>query len=246
LNIVEKRHERAERIRNRVRATMLVQDIEHFKTLSVVQSTLVVEEEPKRTLADSSPNLPFPEKTRRNIGRSRDQQRLIGEQGTVFGLTEPIENHVINVQVCLDILEDGKLESFRRPKRNHRGSNNQWRRRNRRRRPDTNRRHPRRRSRHMRRSRRLSRQDCRGNTAVRGERHSQFRSRRLREMVMGQRTPWRSSERRRRRHRCRAMMISHSRRRNRNTRRWRNPMRNPMTMEYDRRNRFRDWAREVV
>jgi hypothetical protein len=77
LNVVEKRHERAERIRNCVRVTMLVQDIEHFKTLAVVQSTLVVEEEPKRTLADSRPNLPFPEKTRRNIGRSRDQQRLI-------------------------------------------------------------------------------------------------------------------------------------------------------------------------
>ena len=76
LHVVEKRHERAERIRYRVRASMLVQDSEHFKTLAVVQSTLVIKKEPKRTLADSRPNLPFPEKTRRDIGRSCDQQRL--------------------------------------------------------------------------------------------------------------------------------------------------------------------------
>ena len=77
LHVVETIHKHDERIRYPVRAAMLVQDSEHFKTLAMVQSTFAIEEEPKRTLADSRPNLPFPEITRRNIGRSRDQQRLI-------------------------------------------------------------------------------------------------------------------------------------------------------------------------
>ncbi len=91
---------------------MLVQDSEHFKTLAVVQSPLVIEEEPKRTLTDSGPNWPLPEKTSRDIRRSRDQQRLIRELGAVLGLTEPVEDHVINIQVCFWILEGGKLESL--------------------------------------------------------------------------------------------------------------------------------------
>jgi hypothetical protein len=110
LHVVEKRHERSERIHNRVRATMLVQDSKHFKALAVVQGPFVIEEELKRTFTDSGSNLPLPEKTSRDIRRSRDQQRLIRELGAVLGLTEPVEDNVINIQVCFCILEGGKLE----------------------------------------------------------------------------------------------------------------------------------------
>jgi hypothetical protein len=130
---------------------MLVQDSEHFKALAVVQGPFVIKEEPKRTFTDSGSNLPLPEKTSRDIRRSRDQQRLIQELGAVFGLTEPVEDYVINIQVCLCILEGGKLERLRRPERSRKGRNNQRRRRNWRRRRDTTQSQPSRRSRQMRR-----------------------------------------------------------------------------------------------
>ena len=81
MHVIEKRHERAVCIHNRGRATMLVQDSEHFKALAVVQGPFVIEEEPKRTFTDSGLNLPLPEKTSLDIQRSRDQQRLIQELG---------------------------------------------------------------------------------------------------------------------------------------------------------------------
>jgi hypothetical protein len=188
LHVIEKRHERAERIHNCGRATMLVQDSKRFKALVVVQGPFVIEEEPKRTFTDSGLNLPLPEKTSLDIRRSRDQQRLIQELGAVLRLTEPVEDYVINIQVCFCILEGRKLDRLRRPERSHQGSNNQWRRRNRRRRLDTTRSQPSRRSRHMRRNWMRSQWDCRGDTAVRGKQHRQVRHGRGRDIAMGQRT----------------------------------------------------------
>jgi hypothetical protein len=72
LHVVEKGQESPERIRNRVRPAMLVQDVKHLKSLAVIKSPLVIEEEPKRTLADRRPNLTLPEKTSSNVGRSRN------------------------------------------------------------------------------------------------------------------------------------------------------------------------------
>jgi len=183
---------------------MLVQNGEHFKALAVIESALVVEKEPKRTLADRRTKLPLPKKTSSNVGRSRNQQRFIRELGAVLGLTEPVEDHVIDVQVGLRILEDGKLEILRRrTKRHRRGRDDHCRRRNWRRRYTTTQ------NGNWRKNRRRSRRDCCGNTNRVRERHRQIR--RGREIFMGQRTMRRSSKSSGRCHRCRRMMMSHRR-----------------------------------
>ncbi len=52
---------------------MLVQHGQNLKPLAVVKSPLIVKEMTERTLANSISNLPLPEETSRNIGRSSNQ-----------------------------------------------------------------------------------------------------------------------------------------------------------------------------
>ena len=71
--VVEEGHEHAEGIRDRVRATMLVQHGRHLKALAMVKSPLIVKKKTKGALTNSIPNLPLPEETNRDIGRSSNQ-----------------------------------------------------------------------------------------------------------------------------------------------------------------------------
>ena len=128
LYVVEEGHKRAEGIRNCVWVTMLVQHGQHLKALAVVKSPLIVKEKAERTLANSIPNLPLPEKTSHDIGRSSNES-IIQTLGGVLGLTKIILDHVMHIQISFGILDDRKLERIQRPKRNRSGREDQLRRR---------------------------------------------------------------------------------------------------------------------
>jgi hypothetical protein len=106
----------------------LVQHGQHLKALAVVKSPLIVEEKTKRTLTNSISKLPLPKETSHDIGSSSDQS-VIRTLGGVLGLTEIILDHVVHIQISFRVLDDGKLERVRRPKRNRSGMDDQRRRR---------------------------------------------------------------------------------------------------------------------
>ncbi len=73
LYVIEEGHERAEGIRDCVWATMLVQHGQHLKALAVVKSPRIVKKKMERILTNSILNLPLPEETSHDIGRSSNQ-----------------------------------------------------------------------------------------------------------------------------------------------------------------------------
>jgi hypothetical protein len=107
---------------------MLVQHGQHLKALAVVKSPLIVKEKVERTLANSIPKLPLPEKTSHDIGRNSNQS-IIRTLGGVLGLTKIILDHVVHIQISFGVLDDGELERLQRPKRNCSGREDQHRRR---------------------------------------------------------------------------------------------------------------------
>jgi len=84
---------------------MLVQHGQHLKTLAVVTSPLILKEKAKRTLTNSIPNLPLPEKTSHDIGRSSNQS-VIQTLGGVLRLTKIKQDHVVHIQISLGIHDD--------------------------------------------------------------------------------------------------------------------------------------------
>ncbi len=106
----------------------MVQHGQRLKDLAMVKSPLIVKRKMERTLTNSIPNLPLPEETSRDIGRSSNQS-IIRTLGDVLGLTKIILDNVMHIQIRFGILDDRKLERLRRPKRNRSGREDQLRRR---------------------------------------------------------------------------------------------------------------------
>ena len=106
----------------------MVQHGQHLKALAVVKSPLIVKKKTKGALANSIPNLPLPEETSRDIGRSSNQS-IIRTLGGVLWLTKVILDNVVHIQIRFGVLDERKLERLQRPKRNRSGREDQLRRR---------------------------------------------------------------------------------------------------------------------
>ncbi len=90
---------------------MLVQDCQHFKSLSVVFGACIFEEKPKCPIPGSNTNLTFPKMTGLSVGRVCEKS-VIRTNGGIFRKMEVIINEVLQVQVTLTILDFRKLEWF--------------------------------------------------------------------------------------------------------------------------------------
>jgi len=83
----------------------LVQHGQHLKALAVVKSLLILKEKAERTLMNSIPNVPLPEKTSHDIGRSSNQS-IIRMLGGVLALMKIKQDHVVHIQISFGILDD--------------------------------------------------------------------------------------------------------------------------------------------
>ena len=84
---------------------MLVQHGQHLKALAVVKSLHILKEKAERTLMNSIPNVPLPEKTSHDIGRSSNQS-IIQMLGGVLVLTKIKQDQVVHIQISFGILDD--------------------------------------------------------------------------------------------------------------------------------------------
>jgi hypothetical protein len=219
LNVVEKRHKSRECVRDRVGATVAIENINHFKTLVVETQTSVLEKKAKPPILDSNAELTLPITTGLRIGRISDE-KVIRMAGAKSLRAKVVGNFVLEVQKTFHVFDLGKLERLRRAERG-RGERSQ---------KSGGRRRTRRRRR-----RRRSRDDNRRSRARRWRptRKSEIRGQRGGDIPTGQRTQRRNCRSSERRHRCKDVGMS--------PRRGRHPMRKD-----DRRNRCRNMIRKGV
>jgi hypothetical protein len=137
LNIVEDGKKGIESVRDRVGTTMENERVDHFKTPTMVECSLIFEQEPEGTTLHCETQLPLPNATSLLIANIRDEGPIGMSRGEI-GHAEVELDLLKGVQKGFCVLHRGEFEklcpndSGRWRWRDRRGRGRQWSRRNRR------------------------------------------------------------------------------------------------------------------
>ncbi len=74
LRVIEQGEKSGERVRNQGGMEMVLEDLEHLKTLAIECGTGVLEEEARRPILEGSPKLTFPKLAGKGVPRISQQQ----------------------------------------------------------------------------------------------------------------------------------------------------------------------------
>ena len=109
LNIVEEGHKNREGICDGVRMTVVIEDINHFKTFSMEAGTSILKQEAEPPILDGNAKPALPITTGLSVGRVSDQF-VIRLAGAVFVRPKVEINFILHVQITLDVLDFGSLK----------------------------------------------------------------------------------------------------------------------------------------